>query len=368
MKNNDHIKIRITGNQFAIVLCIIALGGFIPITSIGQEMGTSIWLTHVFSAIAAVAFTFVYMLLGKLYTNRNMSDINKLAFGKIAGNAVTLLLSVFFLAVCIFFMFSLIHYWISLNMSQTPVIVYALLIALLCFFAGCLGFEAIARSCTIILFVMVATVVINASFLVPKMEAVRLLPLWQFDHEMMLKNLMIFFPFFAVIPCFGFIFADAVDISERKNHRSFLKAAIISSCFYISVSLFNVMVLGDSISIFTYPTIQALSMIELSSTFARIELFGILGLLSVSTMFLILAYYGVAKNIAIVFNARSHRLPLAVILLISVIGIYFIFKQNVPILSEAVIGSGIKCCFLIMEIIAVIIVRGLYLRHKKVLE
>ena len=366
--NNTDIKIRITGNQFASVLCITALGGFIPLTSIGQEMGTSIGLAHVFSALPSVAFTFLYMLLCMLYPRRNMLDINRLAFGRIAGNAVTMLLSMFLLSVCIFFMFSVIHYWISLNMSQTPVVVYALLISLLCFFAGGMGFEALARSCVIILFVMIATVVINASFLIPKMDAVRLLPFWQFDREMMLKNFTIFFPFFSVIPFFGFIFTDSVDTADRKNRWAFFKAAIISSVFYISVSIFNVMVLGDSISIFTYPTIQALSMIELSSTFARIELFGILGILSLSTMFLILAYYGIAKNFSMLFQTKSHRLPLIVILLISVISIHFIFEQNVPVMSKAIIGNGIKCCFLMGGMIVVIIIRGLYLRYKKTLK
>ena len=366
-RGDASLKTSIPNHQFIAMVALISLGAFIPVCSTSQSLEHFVPFLYIIVAIAGVFMTLFYGFLGGLFAGKNIVEINKQAFGKIFGTVLNFLLFCYMLFIAVYYFLSMVYYWAMLDMPNSPVLLYASLVSLLCYFAGSLGIKVITKSSMIILLNFFIALIGYCVLLVPKWQIKRILPVFEFDSSVAMNSFALFFSLIFVMMYFAFTFADKVDFTEKKNKYSFLTAGIIASLIFIIRGFSDVMILGEAIKLYLYPSMQTLRQIEISGTFARVELFGVLGIISLALMFLIIIYYAISQIGSSVFKLKGHKTILSIALLISVAVVCGIYEVNILDIQSFFGKAIVGCSAFWLVIMLLTVIRGLSIKKRTLL-
>ncbi|MCL2678281.1 MAG: GerAB/ArcD/ProY family transporter, partial [Clostridiales bacterium] len=83
-------KIQITGSQMMFLLLAVSVGG-IPVLGPRGGLENAPWLSTVCAFLAGLPLLLLFRVLSGLYPRKNLPEINKIAFGRVLGPAVSAL-------------------------------------------------------------------------------------------------------------------------------------------------------------------------------------------------------------------------------------------------------------------------------------
>lgn len=174
----------------------------------------------------------------------------------------------------------LINLWRDMAVNETPFIIYSLLAASLLLLAGWKGERALWRACPIICAIVIAAIIFDTIFVLPKADPALLLS--KVDHsfnEVLLGGgeMAIFLLAPLLIFCIG-IYLDESH-SENRFPGRYLAIGLIFPAIYLLVELLrNLLLFGDLITLDQYPILRALKSVDFGVGVSRLEFLGVTAL------------------------------------------------------------------------------------------
>lgn len=250
------------------------------------------WIINTGAGITGVLLFFFYAYLLKRNGWPEFHQLLELAFGKVLGRVVLLLYSLYFLYIAtrvlkdfIYFIaqtfFYNIDHWIVAFVS----------VCLICY-AATLGLEAVARTSEILFIItmLLIALIIFFSFLSGVMMGENVRPL--IDLEILdFSNWVQYITFpYGELVVFLVLFPFINDHQKLVKHGWI--GVVVSGVILISISEIIIAILGAKVaSLYTYPLVKAIEMIELLGIIQHLELltafaFIIVGFVKVSIFFI----------------------------------------------------------------------------------
>lgn len=286
-----------TKQAIAIMLMFILGSALIHVAS--TKANQDFWVSYVFVIIITLFVFFVYSRIISLFPQKNLLDINKFLFGKIAGSIIY--------GSYVFYAFSLgvfvtRHFTEFIQISslpETPQYAFAICIILVSIYIVKNGIETLGRwslfSLPIIIFIFLFTIFFSVYLFNPG----NLKPIFQSDFSLIADG---------TFNSFSLPFGESVIflllLDSLQNGKKSLKVFYISMAIGVTIIMLaifrNILVLGvENNKLLVNPSVSAVSIIQIRSFVERMEvittmIFIICGLAKV-TICLMGACRGTAK-------------------------------------------------------------------------
>lgn len=282
---------KISIYQLIALLTLFLLGSSI-VLGLNLEAEENAWLINTGAALSGVLFFFFYAYLLKKNGWPEFHKLMEQAFGKVLGKIVLTLYSLYFLYIgtrvlkdFIYFItqtfFYNIDHWIIAFIS----------VCLICY-AAILGLEAVARASELLFVftILLIALIVLFSFVSGIMMGENVRPI--FDWGVLdLSNWIQYLTF-----PYGEMVVFLVLFPFLNDHQKLVKrgwiAILLSGIILISITEIIIAILGAKVaSLYTYPLVKAIEMIELLDIIQHLELltafaFIIVGFVKVSIFFI----------------------------------------------------------------------------------
>lgn len=318
---------KISIYQLITLMTLFLLGSSI-VLGLNLQAEENAWIINTVASITGILLFLFYAYLLKRNDFPEFHQLLSLAFGKKLGRVVLLLYSLYFLYIAtrvlkdfVYFItqtfFYNIDHWIIAFVS----------VCLICY-AATLGLEAVARTSEI-LFVfamLLIALIIFFSFLSGVMMGENVRPV--IDLEILdLSNWVQYITF-----PYGELVVFLVLFPFLNEHKKLIKrgwiAVVISGVILISISEIIIAILGAKVaSLYTYPLVKAIEMIELLGIIQHLELltafaFIIVGFVKVSIFFI-----SGAKGISYILPILQEKFIIVVLGAMIFLGSFIIAKD-----------------------------------------
>jgi len=317
----------------AIAMIAMFIVGTSLIHIIQAKANQDFWIANLFVIIITLFIFFVYSRILSLFPQKNLLDINKILFGKIAGSIIY--------SSFVFYAFSLGAFVTRhiteniqiINLPETPQYVFAICTILVSIYIVKNGIETFGRWCLfslpIIIFIFLITIFFSVNLFHPE----NLKPVFQSSISLIAEN-----AHNTIILPFGECVVFLLLFDSLQNGKKTLKVFYIGMAIGITMimlALFrNIMILGvENNMLLVSPSISAVSVIQLGSFIERIEviisiIFIICGLTKVTVCLM-----GACKGMAKLLNLDADQ-PLIAPLGLLMLMLNFNAFENVMQLNE----------------------------------
>jgi spore germination protein KB len=263
------VKQKINGKQMTATIVMFLTGSSL-ITGAYTAAGRDTWLCGIFAFFLVIPMMLVHSAILNLYPGRNYYANILTACGKWAGRAAAL-----YLFLCSMFLVSLVlrdfcEFIHIVNMVETPVPVIAACILGVAIYLLKKGAYVLARVSRFALPFLLISIALTCVLAIKDMEFSNLLPILQAGPEKLAEGTaMIFFlPMGEITACSSlFKWMDP----KEKVFPVFFRGVLGALLFLLAANLRNLLVLGNSIAAFLYPSYEAVSVVAIGQFFTRIE-------------------------------------------------------------------------------------------------
>ncbi len=287
----------ITTKQAIAIMTMFMIAGALTHV-ISSEAGRDFWVSYLIVTVFTLFIFFVYSRILTLFPQKNLLDIQKLLFGKIAGTLIY--------ASYVYYAFMLgcvipRHFteFLQSSLPETPQYAYAIIMVVVCIYIVKTGIETLGRWCLfslpIVVFVFMLTIIFSVNIIHPQ----NLKPILQSSITSIADST---FSAFTLPLGEGVLFLllfDSLKDSTKSKKVYYVSLAICVSMIMLA-QFRNIMVLGaENSALLANTSVGAVSIIQISSFVERIEviitiIFILCGLVK-TTVLLMGASKGAAK-------------------------------------------------------------------------
>lgn len=233
-----------------IVITIFIRAFFTSPGRVVEQVGTAGWyMTLISAATAALLFLPIYFLL-KRFPDKNITQINDLVLGKVAGSAFSFIAGIFLLAIVAInfreFTEMLKTYVLPNSPPSFIMIVFLMGVIALSF----MGLETIARYAKLLIYVLIAGYFLVVILSIKNFKFAHILPILGFGLDKTIINGLLRSSFYGDVVIVAFIASSLHGIKEIKRiaFSSILISGILTSSALLTFSL-----------VFPYTTAQELT-------------------------------------------------------------------------------------------------------------
>jgi len=315
-------KAKISVSQLYAIMVIFNLGSS-TVFGLGAEAKQDAWISIIIGCILGILLFLLYGVIIKKYPDLTLIEI----FKKVLGNTIGKILSYIYILYFIFFssllirdIFELLSLYV---MTETPIIILALVSIMIISYATYLGIETIARFGFIIFIItMPLKVTLNLLTYISGLTNLQnILPILENGWSPVFSSA---FPLITNTS-FGqmFIFLMLIPYVNKKEKviKTGVFAILTSGIILFLITITNILTLGPLfIELTVYPTIQTIRLINIMNVLQRIEGFAVFTFLTCSYMKAIIYIYTVTMGCNILFNSTNYKkyiLPTVIIALFS---------------------------------------------------
>lgn len=277
---------------------------FIP----GQTAGHDAWLAILAGLAEGLVFAVIYTTLAMRFAGKTLVQFNDIVYGPYLGKAISIAYLWYFFHLASLVLRSFGDFFTAIIFPETPMIVFIVLTALICATAVRNGLEVITR-CGLILVVTMSLAVLTTTILLFKdMKLTNFLPVFDIPLKDFIKasHSAATFPFGETV-AFLMVICFLENVKFAKS--SAIKALIITGLLLVMASVRSIGVLGVTAPIHTYPSFQAVRLINIGNILTRLEIIVVGNLLAMGFLKISVLYYGTVLGTAQLLKPRSY-LPL----------------------------------------------------------
>lgn len=288
--------------QYFFLVLLSCLGSIFLLSVPENTAGGSAWLAVVLCLPVGILLNFIAVMLFKRDEGKSLTDINRLAFGKTAGNAVSALYAVyFFFAAC-----TLLAYYAffssDLILNGTPKEYFLLVAAAVTAYCVKKGLLAIGRMGTVFGMFLLAASVIMLSLELAEADISRL----KFDTE----NFVPAIAAFSFLQ-FGELFSVISLAPEAEFKDNMYKTTVISivagNGLIAVFALTNALALGSTVSVQYAAFYRVVRTIELGEFLNRIEALVVVAYFIATVFRVMLNFYLVCKCTSDILGGKKER-------------------------------------------------------------
>lgn len=304
----------------AICLLILFVIGTSLIIGIGG-INNDAWLAGIIGIILSIPVLAIYARIISLFPRKSLYDILIAVFGKIIGRIVSVFYAIYAFHLGALVLRNFGEFIKIVAMPETPLFVPIFCIGLVAVIASRLGIEVIARTSTFFLPIVFFIIVIVGLFAIPQLHVNYLKPVLGHGIKPILSGGFAAFSFpFCETVVFMCVFSSLK--TKKSPFKVYKLSILIAGLTIIIVTIRNIVVLGDMLGSFYFPSYEAVSRIKIGDFLQRIEVtvsfVFFIGVLLKSSVCLLAA----AKGAARLFNLKDYR---TVVIQIGLLMIYFAY-------------------------------------------
>jgi spore germination protein KB len=308
---------QINGRQLIFLIMGYILGSSVILPP-GTEAGNSSWLAIFCGAGEGLIIAFIFTVLARRFPNQTAVQFNSIIYGPYLGSIVSVafLWYIFNLGSIVTRNFT--DFIGTVFMPETPTLIVGIAMIFAAAFAVYQGVEVIALSSVILVPLTVVFFLISYMLQINTFDLQNLLPFLDVPMEKFLgaAHGAATFPF-AEIVVFLMIFPY---LNPSKLSPMVEIAGISFSALVLSLSAVRtIAVLGNTAAIFTYPSFEALKLLNLPFFNARMEIIVGINFMTMGFLKITILYYGTVLGIAQLFGLRRYQIliiPVGILMLI----------------------------------------------------
>jgi spore germination protein KB len=300
-------KSKITGAQFLFtVACFLQSATLITSFFVKISLHDSIFVMLTgFILLLPVLFLFLFIM--KTFPGKNLIQINDIVFGKFIGKIISVIYLFFFLSLSSLNLRDMGDFVNNTFMTKTPLSVLIILFMTICVWAVKNGLDVVTRY-NIFLSVLILIAIIFDTILVSNLfDLQNFLPFFDitFKKYVQATNTITTIPFGELLVFLMII--PNVKLDHKKIKKYFFIGFLIGFISLLTVVFREIAVLGDTLSLFTYPSYETLKLINLGATFTRLEIILAFVIVMLSFSKVVFLFYVTVIAFAQILNLNSFK-------------------------------------------------------------
>jgi spore germination protein KB len=283
----------------------------------GREAGNAAWLAILLGAGEGLLFAWIFIALANRFQGKTLVEIVDIVYGPYFGKlvGVAYLGFIFHLGAIVIRNFT--DFFTTAIIPETPALIIAAALILTSGLALFYGLEVIVRCSLILVPFAIILIIILVALQVPWFNWVNFLPLIDVPLEKFLRSIhgAAAFPFAETV-AFLMLFPYAIR-SKEKIGKATAIAIILAAALSMLTSVRGTAILGNTGSVFTYPTFETVKMLDLPFVDTRFEIFVALDFMAMGFLKITVLYYGTVLGAAQLLRLRTYQpfiLPVGVLM------------------------------------------------------
>lgn len=294
------MKDRITGKQMECTIALFLIGSSL-VTGSATEAKQDTWFCMILALLLNIPLIWVHSQILELYPGRNYFENIVKACGKPVGKAVCVLLMIYSFHIASLVKKIFVNFIQTLNMPETPFIFILLSIVMVEFYMSKKRLFVVARVSKFTIPILISTVLMTMVLAYNNIDFSNLKPVLKSDFSSMVSGTLLIFTLplgesILCAPMFG-----ALDQNEPV-FPVFLKGMLLGFSILLFANLRNILILGNSETVFAYPSYQAVSVIGIGDFFTRIEVIIGFNLLLAGFIKVCVTYFTCCQEVAKIFD------------------------------------------------------------------
>ena len=300
-------KGQITGNQFLFtIVCYLKASSLLTAFVAGVALQDS-WLVSLFAIALCLPLMWLYRSLMVLFPDRNLIQILEDVYGKAAGKALGVLYLWFFITLTALSLMDLGDFSKLTIMEETPVTVLVVLCILVAAGAVGYGIKVVVRYS--LLFAVVAYVILILSVLLVlnQVNLQNFLPMFDLPLKKYIQgtHIAITIPFGELVMLL--MITPNVKLSRRDLTKYLFLGFVLGGLTFLIVMLRDVSVLGNTIQLFTIPTLVTIRTVNLGPSLSRMEILFAIELIMLLFFKIMFQYYILVIMAAQLLKVKAYR-------------------------------------------------------------
>jgi len=311
------IKAQLKNSQLMFLIIGYIYGSTYVFRFVSTVAKQDTWIVIILGYILSIPFLLCYFVLMKMFPGNNLLQILDIVYKPVLGKIFAALYIFFFLSLFYLNLSTIIEFYTSYIMPETPPVLLYIFFVLACAYAVKKGIAAIAK---ISLLVIVASAfVLVAAFLLlfSKTDFTNFLPVFKQPVRSYIQSThnVISITFCET----AYILMLIPYVNDIKKSRKYIIGGVgIAAFTYIVIAARNISVLGASTSAYITSTYNAVRLINIGDFLSRMEL--IIALTVTATLFIkiCISYFLTVKSLSQTLGLKTY---IPMIVPIGVIGI-----------------------------------------------
>ncbi len=281
---------KISPKSYFAAAAVFLQGSALLLNILLQDLRHEAWIAFLVAAVISV-FLLYYMGNEDIYTLASKKLGNR--FGKI----LSIVYAVYFLLAASYNINLLSSFVSGYVLRETPRAAFAILFTVLCIYGAKNGYDNLLRLSFVFFAVALVSNTINVFLLRDKFNFTNFLPLSGMGFKGTITAATLLVLDASVFLCFA---------RSRKNT---VLGFISGTVFLLATILCNIGVLGSVISIYTWPTHEALRIINSGNTLARVETSSVFVMVAIMFFKVCLTLCAGAEGVKKITNINKNYIP-----------------------------------------------------------
>lgn len=272
--------------------------------------GTDTWIATLAAYGITILVVIGYTAIAKKYPGKNLVQINDAVFGPYIGKLFSALYIWFFFEYMIHFAYFFNSFWITYIMTETPRLIFVIMLIIVCAAAVRSGINVIARCGALFAIIVPLMSLTVAVLLIKDMKISHFLPILEISPKDFIQSVHIILTIqFCDIVAFLMIFPSSEN--NKKIRKSMLIAISISTVLLLLAVIVSTGVLGARMNNSSSVSFAVTREIDVGKVLTRLDVLVAIILLITVFVKVTVFYYATVLGLAQVLKLRSYK-PLIV--------------------------------------------------------
>lgn len=302
-------KGKISGTELVYLLISFLIGSSIIIFP-GRGAQQNAWIAILIGAAVGVLLVLIFTALARRFPGKTIVEILETVFGPYLGKAfaVSFIWYSFHLGTLVIRDFT--DFFTTVVMPETPDIVFAILLVAVSAFAVGNGLEVIARCSLLLLPLTIGLILTTFLLQLNQLDFKNFLPILETPWLQLFQSVhaIAAFPFGEAVI---FLMILPFLSQPRTGRGRMMVGTILAACFIDLVALGSIGALGATRSIATYPSLEAVKLINVPFLNIRLEIIVVVNFLTMGFLKIAALHYSTVLGLGQIFRFHSMR-PLIV--------------------------------------------------------
>lgn len=326
----ESVRERISSTQLTYLVIGFVIGSSLvlpPATGLKQDG----WIAIIIGLAEGMLVLWLLTSLSRRFPGRTLVEISREVFGRYLGTVVAVLYVWFFFHLGSLVIGNFGDFFAAALMVETPVVVFALTLTLLCGYAVAHGLEVVARCSQVLVPITFFTVLTTIVLLYNQYDFTHLLPLFESPWTQIVWGAhgAAVFPFAETVAFFMLVpFVN----KEKQAPKAIAIGLLLGGLILLLGVLRNRAVLGPSGNISTYPSFHAVRMIEVGRFLTRVEVIVAINLQLMGFIKISVLYLAAVIGLAQILGLKSYRsivVPIGLLLVVLSIRNFSSVAENI---------------------------------------
>lgn len=264
------MEFRVSNSQMFFTYLIIVSNSFGLSHFLIKQLQQDFWQPILISIVVEVIFAWFLYKMGTYYSRQTIYQYSEKIVGKIAGKAITIMLSGLFIGIACLFTVSIAKFFSSIIMPETPMAVFVIGLLLVSSYAIYIGIEGIMRLSELIGIAFILSILAMTIFNYQWYDLGNLRPMFQHDLSEIVHALPLPVAWFSICIVMGVLMA--YQNQPKDAFKVKVSGAIIGMFMLFLITLVGILVIGVEFGLKqNYPVFLLARLVIIGEFIERLE-------------------------------------------------------------------------------------------------